>query len=38
MTELMRVAEELGFGGKRLASISLGQGQGPLAEVNRTIT
>ncbi len=33
MTELLRVAEELGFGGKKLASISLGQGQGPLAEV-----
>jgi dynein heavy chain len=32
MTELLKVAEELGFGGKRLASISLGQGQGPLAE------
>ncbi|CAM9362495.1 unnamed protein product [Pylaiella littoralis] len=32
MTELLRVAEELGFGGKKLASISLGQGQGPLAE------
>jgi Dynein heavy chain region D6 P-loop domain len=27
MTELLRVADELGFGGKRLASISLGQGQ-----------
>ena len=27
MTELLRVAEELGFGGKRLTSISLGQGQ-----------
>ena len=34
MTELLRVAEELGFGGKRLTSISLGQGQGPLAEVS----
>lgn len=34
MTELLRVADELGFGGKKLASISLGQGQGPLAEVN----
>lgn len=34
MTELLRVADELGFGGKRLASISLGQGQGPLAEVS----
>lgn len=34
MTELLRVAEELGFGGKKLASISLGQGQGPLAEVS----
>lgn len=33
MTELLRVADELGFGGKKLASISLGQGQGPLAEV-----
>ncbi|CAM9175434.1 unnamed protein product [Chrysoparadoxa australica] len=32
MTELLKVADELGFGGKRLASISLGQGQGPLAE------
>ncbi|CAM9231099.1 unnamed protein product, partial [Hapterophycus canaliculatus] len=32
MTELLRVAEELGFGGKKLTSISLGQGQGPLAE------
>ena len=27
MTELLRVADELGFGGKRLTSISLGQGQ-----------
>lgn len=34
MTELLRVADELGFGGKKLASISLGQGQGPLAEVS----
>lgn len=33
MTELLRVAEELGYSGKRLTSISLGQGQGPLAEV-----
>ncbi|CAB1113079.1 unnamed protein product [Ectocarpus sp. CCAP 1310/34] len=32
MTELLRVADEMGFGGKKLASISLGQGQGPLAE------
>ncbi|CAM9233557.1 unnamed protein product, partial [Phaeothamnion confervicola] len=32
MTELLRLAEERGYGGKRLASISLGQGQGPLAE------
>ncbi|MAD34528.1 MAG: hypothetical protein CMJ88_12345 [Planctomycetes bacterium] len=31
MTELFRLAEELGFGGKKLVSISLGQGQGPLA-------
>lgn len=37
MTELLRVAEELGFGGKKLASISLGQGQGPLAEVCTSI-
>lgn len=36
MTELMRVADELGFGGKKLSSISLGQGQGPLAEVSTT--
>lgn len=36
MTELLRVADELGFGGKKLASISLGQGQGPLAEVRIT--
>ncbi|CAM9113921.1 unnamed protein product, partial [Choristocarpus tenellus] len=32
MTELLRVADELGFGGKKLTSISLGQGQGPFAE------
>lgn len=36
MTELLRVADEVGFGGKKLASISLGQGQGPLAEVRKT--
>jgi dynein heavy chain, axonemal len=32
MTELLKLADELGFGGKKLTSISLGQGQGPLAE------
>lgn len=39
MTELLRVADELGFGGNKFASISLGQGQGPLAEVrdNETV-
>lgn len=33
ISELLKVADELGFSGKKLASISLGQGQGPLAEV-----
>lgn len=32
MSELLKLAAELGFGGKKLMSISLGQGQGPLAE------
>lgn len=36
MTELLRVADEMGFGGKKLVSISLGQGQGPLAEVSES--
>ena len=31
MTELTKLAEEMGFGNKLLA-ISLGQGQGPIAE------
>ena len=31
MLELLKLADELGFGGKRLLSISLGQGQGKLA-------
>ena len=37
MTELFKVAEELGFGGTNLTAISLGQGQGPLAEEAITI-
>jgi len=32
MTELYKVADELGFGGKKLTAISLGQGQGEIAE------
>jgi len=31
MTELLRFADTRGFGGKRTAAISLGQGQGPIA-------
>jgi len=32
MTELNKLAEEMGFGGNKLLAISLGQGQGPKAE------
>ena len=32
MSGLLKCADELGFGGKRMVAISLGQGQGPIAE------
>jgi len=32
MNELTKLADEMGFGGNKLTAISLGQGQGPIAE------
>jgi len=32
MTALMKLADEKGFGGNKMTAISLGQGQGPIAE------